>query len=90
MYPKTIEKEIEKTLPKEDPKPPGTYPRRPPIPVDPRPIGYPICWATQLLFPRNMQILFAHTKGERDEEKAKQEQMELEWRRFREPDFRSL
>lgn len=47
--------------------------------------AYPICWATQLGPPA--QVEFIRANAERDEAEAKQARMALEWRRLRDPDF---
>src|SRR5262249_42848110 len=88
--PKVKEGKQPKTKQQEQPEPdlhPHAVPM-PPMPEDDkkRKKRYPIFWATQLLLPRSLQTTFERTKGERDEDERKQARMQLEWRRFRDPD----
>ncbi|NIJ54693.1 eCIS core domain-containing protein [Dyadobacter arcticus] len=47
--------------------------------------AYPICWAVQLGPPSSLN--FVRTSADRDDQEARQARMQLEWRRFRDPDF---
>jgi hypothetical protein len=68
-----------------DPAPAPELRPRPDEPERRKPTAYPIYWAVQLGPPT--QTTFVRTKGERDDDEAKQARMVLGWRSFRDRDF---